>query len=383
MKSSLKRIFGIALTVVMCLGILAGCGSTQPRQELLWQSTLGSPLSALAVSSGKVAAVVGGWDGQITAFEKNGNILWKARLEDGISTLALADNGEFTAAGTYAGQLSVFNKTGEKCWLQDVRSPVARIAFTRHAQDLIVARRDRVLMRLNVENQNLVWDVSLDKSPLDFALSANDRRLILASREGELLFYTIDGSPNLHAHYTFPQMNRMLVSPLSSDGALVLALIPQGVALVDNRTKTQSVEIQQPALNLALSADGRSLALGGADSVSLYRLGRPQISALLEPLGKLSKGRFTRLRITLQNNGERMARNIEVSLEGPLDCKPAGLPEELKAGESAASDKQSLQPLADGSLPVYIHLKYSDDFGLRHHHTDRLVLESAGSEPAN
>ena len=201
----------------------------------------------------------------------------------------------------------------------------------------------------------------------------------LASREGELLFFTIDGNPNLHAHYAFPQMSRMLVSPLSSDGALVLALIPQGVGLADNRTKSQSIEIEQPAYNLALSADGRHLALGSADSISLYRLGRPQLSAQLEPLGKLSKGRFTRLRITLQNNGERMARNIEVSLEGPLDCTPAGLPEELKAGESATSEKQSLQPLADGSLPVTVHLKYSDDFGLRHQHTDRLVLESAGS----
>lgn len=351
-------------------------------QDLLWQHSLGSPLSALAAAAVEPAVVSGAWDGQMHAFDSRGGLLWKTSLEDGISSLALAEDAQLVGAGSYAGHLCVFDLAGEKKWLQDLRSGVVKLAFTHRSPHLIVARRDRLLMRLNAQDQALVWDINLEEPPLDFALSPNDRRLVLAARQGGLNIYTLEGAPNLHSHYSLPQVSGLCLSPLSAEGSLALALTPESVTLADSRARALSVEISQPAIAFSLSADGRSLALGGDDFVSLYRLGKPQLSVLLEPLGKLSKGRFTRLRITLRNSGERLARNIELRLEGPFDCQPTGLPDELRPGESAASDQQSLQPQAPGTLPVYAHLKYSDDFNLQHQHTERLVLESAGGEPA-
>ncbi len=346
-------------------------------QELLWQHGLNSPLSALAISAGHNAIAAGGWDGTVNTFDRAGTPLWKTRLDDGISALALSSEGDLLAIGTYAGQVCVLSD-GQKLWLQDTRSAVVALASVHHARHLLVARRDRVLMRMDAENQALLWDFTLEKPPLSLALSANDRRLVLTNREGDLLNYTLDGAPNLRHQMISPGLSQVALLPFSAEGNLLLALGTEGVWLLDLRAKTQSLEINAPQQRAAISKDGSVIALAGAGTLSLYRLGKPLLSAVLEPLSPLTRGRFTRLRITLRNSGERLARNIEFSLEGPVDCKPTGLPAELKPGETAVSEKQSLQPLADGDLPVYVRFKYSDDFGIRHEHADRLVLESAG-----
>lgn len=345
-------------------------------QELLWQHGSNSPISALAVCAGDNAIAAGGWDGEVRTFSRSGSVLWKAHLEDGISTLALSSEGDLLAIGTYGGQMCMLGD-GQKLWLQDARSAVVALTFSRHARHLIIARRDRILARMDAENQALLWDFTLEKAPLSLGLSTNDRRLVLTSGEGDLLNYTLDGAPNLRHQAHIPGLSQVALLPFSAEGNLLLALGAEGVWLLDLRAKTQSLEINTPQQHIAISKEGDVIALAGAETLSLFRLGKPLLSAVLEPLSPLNKGRFTRLRITLRNSGERLARNIEFSLEGPVDCKPTGLPAELKPGETAISEKQSLQPLADGDLPVYVRIKYSDDFGIRHEHTDRLVLESA------
>ena len=138
MKSSLKRIFGIALTVVMCLGILAGCGSTLPKT-----ATITTPLVvAYDPFSGKFSPffgdtaydmdVVGMTQVSLMTTDRSGGIVYNAIKGEtipyngtnytykGIADLAVTINDDETT--TYRAKIrnNIKFSDGEKMTADDI-----------------------------------------------------------------------------------------------------------------------------------------------------------------------------------------------------------------------------------------------------------------------
>lgn len=371
----------VALDDRILTGTWEGCLYCYGCQELLWQFDLKSPVSALAVSRGPTQIAVGTWNGQIVALQSNGDILWRSKLDEGISSLSISKDGSLTVVGSYAGHLAVLDSVGKVAWLRDMQTGIVRAIFDSHGRDVIVATQDQVLTRIVADNQELVWERTISLSPLNIALSDNDRRLLLAARNGQLVIYNVNGNLNTSSEHHIEELIDALVLPISRDGNFVLALSRRdGLTFIDNRRMAVTTETDKPGTCAAVSIDGRYLAMGSAKEVSLYRLAQPRLKATLVPIGKLQKGRFTRFEMIVENVGERLAREIEIRLEGPVDCTPVYVPSELEAGKTTSSDKQSLQPKAEGTLPISMHLGCLDDLGIRHERQEILMLDIASSE---
>lgn len=348
-------------------------------RELLWQTPLRSPISAIALSPGQIEIVAGTWDGQIAAFRsEDGQLLWQNRLDDGISSLSVTQAGDVIAAGSYAGHLCILDSAGSKIWLRDMQAAVVRVVFANLGRDVIIATRDGMMRRVNVENQEIMWGYAFEQPILDFSLSGNERRLVMASSEGQVLVCSLNGDITLRNEYAITELAQVLTLPFSADGRFVLGLSRRdGLAFLDNREKVLAVGTRQPANCAAISCDSCYALLGGSAAVYLYRLAKPDLRATLTPLDTLRQGHFTRLRISLHNVGESRARDIEMQLDGPVECKKLSLPGELEAGNTFSSEQQSLQPKNYGALPVNIRLQYVDDLGIQHENEDVQVLDVA------
>lgn len=337
------------------------------NKELLWQMNIRSPISAIAVSQGAVEIVAGSWDGRILALGANGNRLWENKLDDGISSLAIAQAGDAIVAGSYAGHLAFFDSNGKKMWLRDRQAAVMRTVFTSHGRDIIVATQDRLLSQISVDNQEVLWEQSVALSPLDFGLSSNNRRLIVATKEGNVLLCSVNGGMSVQEQYEIPELAQVMISPLSRDGYLILCWSRfDGLLFWDTRKMIWTMETKGPVSCLAMSPDGRYILVGDTEKAALFRLVQPDLRAVLKPVHDLVEGRFSRLRITLENSGERPAREITMELDGPVNSTPVHLPEELGAGKTVSSEEQSIQPKADGTVPIQIRLKYVDELGILH-----------------
>jgi hypothetical protein len=351
------------------------------RDELLWQTNLESPISTIAVSSGAAEIVAGTWNGSIVAFRSNGELLWQNRLDDGICALSVAKAGTPIAAGSYAGHLALLDGEGEKIWLRDMQTAVVKAAFTLHAQDLIVATQDRMLNRINVENQQVVWECSTGSALFDFALSGNDRRLVGASRDGRLLIYGLNEEMSAPDEHWIDELSGVMVSPLSQDGYFILALSRQdGLVILDNRRMTLTYETESPASCAAVSHDGRYALVGGASEAGLYRLAQPDLQVTLIAREGLRRGHYKKLQITLKNAGERLAREIKLELSGPMEITPVSVPHRLEAGKAGTSEDTYVQPRVEGGLPINIRLRYVDDLGIRHEKVDVQTLDVTSAE---
>jgi hypothetical protein len=336
------------------------------RNGLLWHENLKSPVSALAGAGEQVLA--GTWDGRLVAFEEaEGHRRWQNELADGISTVSIASGGERVVAGSYAGHLAILDAVGGKVWLQDRQSALAAALFDREAREVVVATRNRICC-IQVENQAVVWEQATGHAPIDISMSGNNRLLAVGFKSGQILLFSVNGAISLRSDvHRLEALAQVLIPPLAPDGPLTLVLSRRdGLFVLDNLTLAMTQETEAPGNRSAVSFDGHYVLVGSDTGVVLYRLAKPVLGAALAPKGKLVQGRSTRLKITLQNTGERLAREIEVRLEGPVTCTPVQLPRELPAGETAESDNQSVRPEMDGTLPVTVRLRYRDDLGLQH-----------------
>jgi PQQ-like domain len=338
------------------------------RRELLWQTNLKNPISALAVSQGEVEVVAGTWDGQVVALRSNHDILWEKRLDDGVSALSIDREGKVVAVGSYGGQLVLLDLQGDSLWVRDMQSAVVAAVFTDQTQDVIVATQDHIVTRINLHNQEILWERSVHGLPQDILLSNNNHRLIIPCREGKVLVYNLDAGMELRNEYTFADLAQVYLSPISQDGYFMLGLSrSEGLWFIDNRLGESTLENDGPLTCAAVSPqEGQYILLGDSKGISLYRSARPHLKVELKAVGELRQEHYTRLHITLQNTGERIASEIAMKLEGAIDSRPMNLPEQLEAGKTVSSENQSIRPQASGALPITIHLSYTDDSGIRY-----------------
>jgi WD40 repeat protein len=365
-----------ALAQKVFVGTWRGQLSCFGQHGLIWQIGLGSPISALAVSAGEPELVAGTWDGQIVAMRSDGAILWRTAVDDGISALSVTPAGRAVAVGTYAGSLATFDTQGNPGWLRDMQAPVAGVAFAEHGSAIVVATQDRLVTRIHLHTQENVWRYSVPGSPRSLLLSNSGHRLIMACGEGSILIYAIDPEMEVLKKYTIADMTQLLLSPLSPEGHFILAVSSRsGLTFLDSRKNISTSEDQNPVTCAALSPDGQYTLLGHATDVSLHRLARPQLRVEFQPVGELQQGRSTRLKIILHNTGERAARNIALQLGEVIGCTEISLPDELHAGKTVASEKQSVTPKASGALPVTSRITYMDDLGVDYAQTDLHIMD--------
>jgi hypothetical protein len=288
-------------------------------------------------------------------------------VADGVSTVSVAPGGEWVVTGTYAGHLVILDSAGDTVWLQDRQSGLAAALFDGEGEEVLVATRNRICC-IEVESQAVVWEQVTGHPPIDLSVSHNHRQLAVGFKSGQILLFSVNGAISLRSDaHRLEDLAQVTILPLAPDGPLTLAFSRrEGLFALDNRTLAMTQETEAPGNWSAVSCDGRYVLVGGDDAVALYRLAEPMLRVALIPVGALAQGRSTRLRITLENTGERLARAIEVELEGPMSSTPVQLPRELDAGDAVESDNQSVRPELDGTLPVTVRLRYRDELGLQH-----------------
>lgn len=350
-----------------------------PR-ELVWQVELGSPVSALDVDPYRKRLAAGTWAGAVRAFGLEGRTQWTTQLDDSVSLIAHGEG--LTAAATYAGQIALLDETGRILWLRELPAPAEAMAFTPDGSDLIVVRRDQTVVRLAIADQCTRWEQTVDVPFRASALSLDRRRLALAGTDGIGRVFTVNDGLHLRYEHAIPGLAGLLFSPLSAEGRFYAASAGDQLVFVDNRVRVVhdegSAGTGDPILDVAFSQDGRLVVAGKSQALELYRLARPRLRMSVKPLGGLRQGAFTRLEIKLANDGGRPARNIHLEFEGPVDCKPAGLPDILSPGTAASSVDQSMEPKASGAIPVIVKASYADDLDLGYEERLRLVLDVGG-----
>jgi hypothetical protein len=353
---------------LLCFGIDA----------LAWQADLGSPVSALGGNCQQGQILAGTWSGLVGAFDLDGHERWRQRFADGVSTLAAARESRAVAVGTYGGHLALLGEEGQIRWLRDLGEPVSHVAIDGHGRFVVVAVRPGLLLRIRVEDQATEWQEALDGSVVDVALTPDERRLVVACAGGRCRVYPLDGGVHRPAEYSIPGSSSVAVSPLFADGRFLMARSDLGLVILDTRTRTLSHETKVTPDCAATSADGRFMVAGAGDALTLYRLGRPRLHVELSPKGSLARDQYARLELTLRNSGERPARDLELTLEGPVEFVAADLPSEVRPHGTVVVSNQSLKPKASGALPVVIRLRYRDDLSFEHEDQQRTVLDVAG-----
>ena len=348
-------------------------------REMAWQTDLASPVCAIGVGQGRLRLLAGTWDGQVVAFQANGDRLWSARFDDGIAALAVSPSGVELAVGTLAGQLAILDENGERVWLRDMHAPIVRLAFARHRHAIVAATR-HLLTQIDIDNQGTVWDSAFERRIDDFALVGDQSRLAVATNRGRLQLFAGNGELHGRAEHEIPELAQLLAFPLPAGEQMPLALSRRhGLLFLDGRGQACGEE-GPVATCAAVSDSGRRVILGSAEGVSLYRLAKPDLKMTLAPVGDLVQGRYTRLRISLRNSGELAAREIGLALEGPVECDPKGLTTELEPGGMATSEEHSIRFTASGAVPLSGRLSYTDDWGIRHDSQVRHVWDVAAKD---
>jgi WD40 repeat protein len=252
------------------------------------------------------------------------------------------------------------------------------VAIDGRGRFVVVATRPGLLMRIRVEDQATEWEETLDEPVADMALTPDERRLVVASGDGRCRVYPLDGGVHRPAEYSIPGMCSLAVSPLFANGRFLVARSDLGLVVLDTQTRTLSQETTATPDAVAISADGRFIVAGAGNTLTMHRLGRPRLKADLSPKSGLTRDQYARLELTLRNAGERPARDIQLTLEGPVEFVAADLPPEVSPHGTAVVSNQSLKPKASGALPVVIRLRYRDDLSFEHEDQERTVLDVAG-----
>lgn len=348
---------------------------------LAWQSDLGSPVSALAVSprSGRVFA--GTWSGTVQAQDRDGQVRWTQKLKDGVA--ALAAGNDLVACATYSGLLALYGPESGLVWLRELAAPATEMRFLDGDKELLVVRRDRAVARLAVADQRTVWEQALGYPLRGSALSADGRLMAVSGGDGCGRLYAVDGGLHLRSEYPIPDVAGMVLPAEAPGDGLVLGYSPRQLYFINNRTKTLTKEMaeddgaerEEKIICVSAAEDGRAFAVGGSASLAFYELARPKVRLSIKPLGAYRKGKFTRVEVRIANDGPRPARGIRVEVSGPVDLRLAAFPDSLAPGGTAVLADQSLEPKATGAVPVVLKAVYHDDMDLSYEEESRLLLD--------
>jgi hypothetical protein len=199
----------------------------------------------------------------------------------------------------------------------------------------------------------------------------------VATNHGRLQLFTGNGELHGRGEHEVPGLAQLVPFPLPTGEPLPLVLSRRDGLLFLNGRGRACGEDGPIATCAAVSDNGRRAILGNAEGVSLYRLAEPDLELTLAPMGELVQGRYTRLRIILRNAGEIAARDIALTLAGPIESDAIGLPAELEPGGTSTSEEHSIRFTAPGAVPVSGRLSYTDAWGIRYDTDVRHVWDVA------
>jgi hypothetical protein len=345
-----------------------------PR-ELLWQRYLDSPVSRVHAAPA-LGLLVGTWEGRVSFLRQDdGTEIWSVSLDDGISALTASPDSSSLYVGSYSGNLARLDPAGRTEWIRDVAAGVMQVAVNGEA-DILVATRNGVLTCLEAHTQEALWEHFCESPLEDVAFSLNRRFVTLALRSGKLQVCGIDGGVHVRAERTFEHLRETLFSGLAQGGRFLSAVSgSEGFSFFDGQESSWTTEVESPVTCAFFSADGRSVLAGGDGHVELLRLAAPALATRLVPLGEVRKGSYTRVRIMIDNSGERLARDIAVEFSGPVEARPLSVTQDLLPGETAVQENHLMQPKEDGAVPVKVRLSCIDDRGIQHVFETEHVLD--------
>lgn len=247
-----------------------------------------------------------------------------ARHRDAITAVACAPNGSKIATGGRDGLLKIWDaRTGEMVHTQAFPSPVTRVLFNRRGDRLLAVsgkqvwvwsvRRSRGIpayqyayqhptpvvdaawspegdgtyLAAVCENRTYsIWDA--DRRRGVFEGRAEDRPLSLAwspqgvaigTERGEVCVYTATTQHNLLERFDLgSRVTALAWSPVLKRA--LAAITPQRVQVLEGSASHPVGESPLPLVALALSHDGRALATGSLDALSIYPLPRSAAGAM-------------------------------------------------------------------------------------------------------
>lgn len=354
------------------------------QRHLKWQTLLSGPISAMEFL-GPDKLIAGSWEGQVAILDlESGELVWTDELKDAISSIGAAADGELLAVGTYGGQVAVLNSNGEMNWLRDVGTGIVNLWFLNRDKDLLVISVDGRLTRIRIENQEILWQEEQGTMLRNSALSSDQRRLYVSTRQDEVLAFNLNGKLHLRDSIAIPDLQKTDILPFSTDGHLAMVSSrTQGLILLDQMERKTTTEKKGAILSSALSPDGFCATTADLETVTVFQLARPNVCLSINPVDVMQRGRYTRVEIRVENRGDRLAHEISIRFEGPFDFKsmkfPLRISEELALGETSLVDKYSIFPKEEGTLPIKYSIEYSDDYGNRYLSEDNEMIEVSKS----
>jgi hypothetical protein len=283
---------------------------------------------------------------------------------------AVAQPTYLAAVGTYHGWITLLG-TGEQLPSQpeEVGDSVVYLTIAEGNQ-VIAACEDGRVTSLDGPERRLY---RISGQINDVAASRDGHKIVVAHSGRRLAFLNDAGGQLRPAHPRDPELDSEVVHiAVSDDGRWCFALTATGALYVFEETLEHGPwPLGQPAVDLAISADARRVAVAFVDgSVRLYVLPPtlvppvlPRIEVVQVSPSVLSCSRLSVLEMQLRNTGDGAARNVRVKIDSPiLSVKSQPVLASLRPGETNKLE-WNVRASEPGKFSLDFEITYGDDSG--------------------
>lgn len=229
---------------------------------ITWVKEFGSGLRGAELSrNGRLIFVAAG-DTLYLYDQKEGQKWWKTRK--GIEKVAISSNGTALAAASDK-ELIYISDSGEVLWNYTLPEKINSIALTPSGKVVVAAGKSVYFLDAG---GNRLWNITMEEdvasvsSPTDGSIAAAVKnRVVLISNDSALI-------------WSYPAPGKVY-SVASTGTGIVAAGAEKDVLYLLNGTLQRSLNVQEPVVSLALSADGRHVLVASGKFIRFYQDGTP------------------------------------------------------------------------------------------------------------
>jgi len=191
---------------------------TEPGPVLEWQKQLQGNINQIAMSDDGSRVIVASDNGNITAFNQNGEQLWQYNIGGSASTVSISPDGSRTAAGSSESGIFFFDQSGHLLWNYPTPS-ITRISLSKDVSTIGAAYNNQGIYILDNQG-NLINSTSTDSGYVwDVTISSDGSRIVIGTGVGNICVF--DRSGRLLWEYNTGDSVRDVY--LSDDGSQIAA----------------------------------------------------------------------------------------------------------------------------------------------------------------
>ena len=169
---------------------------TEPGPVLEWQKQLQGNINQIAMSDDGSRVIVASDNGNITAFNQNGEQLWQYNIGGSASTVSISPDGSRTAAGSSESGIFFFDQSGHLLWNYPTPS-ITRISLSKDVSTIGAAYNNQGIYILDNQgnlinststNSGYVWDVTISSDGSRIVIGTGVGNICVFDRSGRLLW---------------------------------------------------------------------------------------------------------------------------------------------------------------------------------------------------